>query len=163
MKYEILIGYVECLMFGMCKNCDIQNLWPIMSTIYAGAQICLTEIVLGWFENNFLNLLIRTDFENMSFADHLEHYLNRQWVEENSFCLDGKSKLGAAEVFAEKNGLCFYTNSVEKIYTRRYFFDFSHNLEKSLFNFILQCFQFCNRQLQNKVQSQQQNKKWNDD
>lgn len=89
-----------------------------MTSIHAGLNICDPEDVY-FIENDFINELIQTNYKNMSFGNHLEHFLNLNWTEENSFCMDGEPKVGLTEVYIAQPGICFVLNSKENIFSQR--------------------------------------------
>lgn len=93
----------------------------MLTTMHAAYQICWPDTI-WWLERYFYYKLLGSDYKNMSFTDHLEHYLNQNWTEENSFCMDGEPSLGPTEVHAGALGLCFILNSKEKIYSQRWTF-----------------------------------------
>lgn len=90
----------------------------MMTTVHAGSFICDPGL-LPWLEDEFYSELDRTDYKNMSFADHLEHYLNPKWTEECSFCINGESREMPTEAYTGRYGLCFILNAEEKIYSPR--------------------------------------------
>lgn len=89
-----------------------------MATYYAGCRICDLEVV-PTIERKFFYELLGSDYKNVSFTEHLEHYSNPNWTEENSFCMDDDFSFGSMEVYSEVQGLCFILNSPEKIYSER--------------------------------------------
>lgn len=91
----------------------------MMATIHAGYQICQTPKV-PILEYYFYNELVTTYHENMNYAEHLGHFLSPEWIDENSFCMDGGPKIKPTEVYVGSNGLCFFLNAREKIYSERY-------------------------------------------
>lgn len=114
----MMLQYFNCLDFTNCDNLDRQVLITIMTTIYSGSQLC-EPTALWWFEWYFLDALARSDYKNMSFTDHFEHFLNPEWTQENSFCMDGEPPIGSTEVYAGYHGLGFILNSKEKIHSER--------------------------------------------
>lgn len=119
LDHQLLLKYVQCLGYAkICNNLDPLSLMVMLPTIHAAIQICETYN-LPWIESYFLHELRRADYKNMSFADHLEHFLNPKWTEENSFCMDDGQNFGSTEVYTKFSGLCFVLNSNEKIYNQR--------------------------------------------
>lgn len=85
-----------------------------MTTVHAGCNIC-EQSWLPWFEAYYRNELERSDYANMSFATHLEHFLDPEWTAKYSFCMDGE-EMGPTEAYVGNLGLCFFVNSKQKIY-----------------------------------------------
>lgn len=92
----------------------------ILATIYAGAEICDPQAA-WWIKYYFYLELEKLNYDNISYAQRLEHYLNPKWAEENSFCMDGGLSTRPNEVYVREEGICFILNSEERIYSPRYF------------------------------------------
>lgn len=118
LDHVLLSRYLGCLYINDCGSLDRHALLSMMTTIRAGVQMCESR-TNQWIENNFVNELVRSDYKNMSFADHLEHFLNPNWTEENSFCMDGGQREAPTQVLVKQSGLCFILNSKENIYSQR--------------------------------------------
>lgn len=117
LNYHVLLQYLDCLKFQICDGIDRQALMTMMTTIHFGFQMCNGKSA-DWIENNFGNELLWSDYKNMSVSDHLQYFLNRNWTEEISFCMDGELSDEPMEVMVDQ-GICFILNAEEKIYTQR--------------------------------------------
>lgn len=85
-----------------------------MATIHAGAMVC-NDDWRTWIEDYFERDLKYSDYKNMSFADHLEHFLHPNWTDSISFCMDGR-ELGPTEAYSDDNGVCFFVNAKDEVY-----------------------------------------------
>lgn len=113
----LMYQYFQCLVLQTCDYDGQEAIMSILSTIHAGCQIC--EKNVAWeIEKYFLFKLLGSDYKNVSFSDHLEHYLNPSWTEQNSFCMDGISAFESAEAYVHE-GLCFILNSKKTFFSQR--------------------------------------------
>lgn len=113
-----LYYHYRCLIRRICENVDHQALTTMLTTIHAGCEICDASGA-SWIEYYFYLELEKFNYDNISFAERLEYYLNPKWAEENSFCMDGGLSTRPNEVFVQKAGICFILNAKENIYSSR--------------------------------------------
>lgn len=118
LQYEVMFKEMKCLRERVCDTLSYEHLLATLSTFYAGCLIC-TKSQLPGIETH-LNVALRSsDYKNMSFTDHLEHYLDTNWDDVNSFCMDGQPEVWTTEAYAGTKGLCFILNSKDKIFNQQ--------------------------------------------
>lgn len=81
-----------------------------MNALKAGCVICDYSIGLMHIESMHEEEMVITDFKENTYKDYLRNFLNPSWLDRQSFCMNGQSKVKLHETLAEPTGLCVTLN-----------------------------------------------------
>lgn len=109
--------HFQCRLRGQCDGLNSSQIKVNLNAVRAGCKACTyMDAEIDEIENVFEWELIRDDSRNNTYIEYLKHFFDASLIDQQSFCMSGRTDLQLRESIVHLGGFCYTINEQERIF-----------------------------------------------